>query len=125
MPTHDSPVVELKPDPSEAADRAAELTVRYGEPIPIRDVMRRLGYRRPDSVYALLSSGQMVGHRMSPRGGARPRWKVYPADVDAYLARTRTAGPPAALPVTTPAEVSTKASRRPGGRFIDRSRRIV
>lgn len=53
----------------------------------------RLGVS-PDKVHAWIRSGELAACDLSERRGCRPRWRVDPADLDAFLSRRR-AQPPA------------------------------
>lgn len=92
-------------------------------PLTVQDVMRRLGFQKADPIYALLKSGQLIGHAIRSRVGGSPRWRIYPAALAAYLESTRNS---TTRPARTPKPKSKPAAVAPlPYRFIDRTRRIT
>lgn len=54
----------------------------------LREVADNLGVK-PDVVLAWVHSGELVASNVAQKAGGRPRWRVDPADLEAFLARRR------------------------------------
>ena len=53
--------------------------------LTVKDVMDRLGFRKPDVVYALIRDRQLAAYRHVRRGGGKPAWRIAESDLSAYL----------------------------------------
>src|SRR4051812_15578731 len=60
-------------------------------PLTAKDVMQRLGYRKPDAVYALIRDRRLTAYARCSKRGGKPRWVIFEADLAAYLESIRSA----------------------------------
>lgn len=59
----------------------------------VQQIAERLGIRKIDTIYQLISSGQLAATNIAVNPAGRPCWRISPDDFEAFLAQ-RAARPP-------------------------------